>query len=81
MYECMSLFTIWTDIMGILKAHRGINIATVSPYDTLIYNSVFLYCQLEDDLRLYNPKKLSIYLKENMIYIYPHNKILRQTID
>ena len=49
--------------------------------NTLIYNSVFLYGQLEDDLRLYNPKKLSKYLKENMIYIFPHDKILRQTID
>ena len=49
--------------------------------NTLIYNSVFLYCQLEDDLRLYNPKKLSKYLKDNMIYIYPHDKILRQSID
>lgn len=49
--------------------------------NTLIHNSVFLYCQLEDDTRLYNPKKLSKYLKENMFHIFPHDKILRQQID
>ena len=47
--------------------------------NTLIYSSVYLYGQLEGNLRLYNPKKLAKYLKENIMYIFPHDKILRQS--
>ena len=48
---------------------------------SLFYNAIYLYGQLECDLRLYNPKKLSKYLKENMLYIFPHDKIMRQQVD
>ena len=48
---------------------------------SLFYSSIYLYGLLEYDPRLYNPKKLAKYLQENMIYIFPHNKILRQQIN
>ena len=45
---------------------------------SLLYNSIYLYCKLEDKIRLYNPKKLAKYLKENILYIFLHDNILRQ---
>ena len=48
---------------------------------SLLYRSVFLYGYLDYELRLYNPKKLSTYLQENIIYIFPHNKILKQQVE
>ena len=48
---------------------------------SLLYSSICLYGLLEYDLRLYNPKKLSKHLKENMNYIFPHDNIMRQHIN
>ena len=42
---------------------------------SLLYRSLFLLNTLEYDLRSMNPKKLSRYLKENIIYIFANNKI------
>ena len=42
---------------------------------SLLYRSLFLLNTLEYDLRSMNPKKLSQYLKENIIYIFANNKI------
>ena len=46
--------------------------------DSLLYRSIFLHNSLEYDLRNYNPKKLTEYLKENIQYIFPYNKILKE---
>ena len=42
---------------------------------SLLYRALFLYSKLEDETRIYNPKKHSKYLQENIIYIFPNNKI------
>ena len=42
---------------------------------SLLYRSLFLLNTLEYDHRSMNPKKLSRYLKENIIYIFANNKI------
>ena len=46
--------------------------------DSLLYRSIFLHNSLEYDLRNYNPKKLTKYLKENIQYIFPYHKILKE---
>ena len=48
---------------------------------SLLYRSVFLYGLLDYELRFFIPKKLSKYLQENIIYIFPHDKILKQKIE
>lgn len=46
--------------------------------DSLLFRSIFLHNSLEYDLRNYNPKKLIKYLKENIQYIFPYHKILKE---
>ena len=41
---------------------------------SLLYRSLFLLNTLEYDCRSMNPKKLSQYLKENIMYIFANNK-------
>ena len=45
---------------------------------SLMYRSLFLLNTLEYDCRCMNPKKLSKYFKENIIYIFANNKIPKQ---
>ena len=47
---------------------------------SLLYRSLFLLNTLEYDCRSMNPKKLSQYLKENIIYIFANNKIPKNEI-
>ena len=46
--------------------------------DSLLYRSIFLYNSLEYDVRQFNPKKLTKYLKENIQYIFPYHKIPKE---
>ena len=45
---------------------------------SLFYRSIFLYNSLDYDVRQFNPKKLTKYLKDNIQYIFPHNKIPKE---
>ena len=43
--------------------------------NSLLHRALFFYNKLDYDIRLYNPKKLARYLKSNIIYMFPNNKI------
>ena len=53
-----------------IKSHTSENVT-----NSLFYRALFFYNKLDYDVRLYNPKKLSRYLKSNIIYMFPNNKI------
>ena len=42
---------------------------------SLLYRSLYLYNKILDDLRMFNPKKLSRYLNQYIKDFYPNNKI------
>ena len=62
--------------LELLKKTRIIN-HTSSPKvkNSLLYRSIYIYNLLEYDIKQYNPKKLSQYLKENITFLFPHNTI------
>ena len=39
--------------------------------DSLLFRSIFLHNSLEYDLKNYNPKKITKYLKEKILYTFP----------
>ena len=45
---------------------------------SLFYRSIFLYNSLDYEVRQFNPKKLFKYLKDNIQYIFLHNKIPKE---
>ena len=67
-----------TDTVRTAKKPRIIN-HTNSPKlkNSLLHRSIYIYSLLEYDIKQYNPKKLSQYLKENITFIFPHNKITK----
>ena len=65
-------------IRSIRKARIAITYQSEKIKNSLLYRSLFLYNSLEYDIRQFNPKKLSKYLKENINYIFPHNRIPKE---
>ena len=63
------------NIRSIRKPRVKVNHNSEKVRQSLIYRSVFHYNLLQYDLRMYNPKKLSKYLQNNIIYIFPNNII------
>merc|ERR1712240_727416 len=43
--------------------------------NSLFYRAIYLFNCLENDVRIYNVKKLSKYLQDNITYIFPYNKV------
>ena len=43
--------------------------------NSLFYRAVYFFNCLENDVRIYNVKKLSKYLQDNITYIFPYNKV------
>ena len=64
---------------GNIRKVRKMRVKDDSVYDkvrqSLIYRSLFLLNTLEYDCRIMNPKKLSRYLRENIIHMFANNKI------
>merc|ERR1712243_306514 len=43
--------------------------------NSLFYRAIYFFNCLENDVRIYNVKKLSKYLQDNITYIFPYNKV------
>ena len=52
------------------KLHRSQKVC-----NSLFYRAIYLYNLCDNDLKFYNPKKLSRYLQKNMNNMFPNNKI------
>ena len=52
------------------KSHKSQKVT-----NSLFFRSLFLFNKLDNEVRTYNPKKISKYLQDNIKYIFPFNKI------
>ena len=50
--------------------HKSSNVT-----NSLFYRAVYFFNCLDNEVRNYNVKKLSKYLQDNIIYIFPYNKV------
>lgn len=67
-----------SNFRSVRKARMRIHANCERMKHSLFYRSIFLYNSLDYDVRMFNPKKLSKYLTENIQYIFPHNKIPKE---
>ena len=55
-----------------VESHKSQNVT-----NSLFFRAIYFFNQLDSDIRIYNPKKLSKYLQANIKYVFPYNKMPR----